>query len=135
MDFCRVVPELCHQIAAANGGLISLTKHVIGNTPVSADTALALSLVLNELLTNSIKHRAAQQPVAVTVSCGREGGDLILKVVDNGPGFPPEPDAAQSHGFGFRMIRGMIKQANGELRLCSPGGSGAAIEVRVPLAA
>jgi two-component sensor histidine kinase/integral membrane sensor domain MASE1 len=134
VDFCHVVPELCHEIGAANGGLVSLTTHITGNALISADSALALSLVLNELVTNSVKHAAAQQPVAITVSCRREEDHLILKVVDDGPGLPPGFDADQAQGFGFRMIRRLIKQANGELRLCSSGGGGVAIQIRVPLA-
>jgi two-component sensor histidine kinase/integral membrane sensor domain MASE1 len=133
VDFCRIVPELCREVSAANGELVSLTTDVSGPTPVSADNALALSVVLNELITNSIKH-ARQKPVAVKVSCGPEGDWMVLRVVDDGPGLPQGFDPDKGQGFGFRMIGGMIKQAKGELQLRPSRSGGTTIELRIPLA-
>ena len=133
VDFCRIVPELCREVSAANGELVSLTADVSGEAPVSADNALALSVVLNELITNSIKHAAGQR-VLVRVSCGSDGDRMMLRVVDDGPGLPQGFDPDKGQGFGFKMIGGMIKQAKGELQLYPSPGGGATIEIRIPLA-
>jgi two-component sensor histidine kinase len=134
VDFCHIVPELCREVSAANGELVSLTTDVRGQTPVSADNALALSVVLNELITNSIKHGAGQKPVAVKVSCVPDGDWMVLRVVDDGPGLPQGFDPDKGQGFGFRMVGGMIRQAKGELQLYRSSGGGTTVEIRMPLA-
>jgi two-component sensor histidine kinase len=60
-------------------------------------------------------------------------GELVLHIIDNGPGLPPDFDADQTGGFGMRMIRSVLVQAEGRLTYLT-GRDGAECEVVVPLA-
>ena len=64
-DFAHIVPMLCQNIQEASGGLVAISTRVAGPAPVPADTAVALSLALNELVTNCAKHAAPSRTATV----------------------------------------------------------------------
>jgi two-component sensor histidine kinase len=74
---------------------------------VMIDTAITCGLVLNELLTNSLKHAFPRgRQGAISVSLRREGpGQLRLTVSDDGVGPPPGFDAERDGHLGLRLIR------------------------------
>ena len=47
--------------------------------------------VVTNILTNAAVHATA--PVPITVTAQHEGGEIVLRVVDGGPGLPPEQAA------------------------------------------
>jgi two-component sensor histidine kinase/integral membrane sensor domain MASE1 len=133
-DFSQVVPLLCHNIQGASGGLVTISTRVEGPTPLPADTAVALSLAVNELVTNCAKHAASGRTATVDVICRREGDQMRLSVADDGPGYPAGFDAESSGGFGMRMMHTLIRQAGGTLRFVTTP-LGAAAEIQVPISA
>ena len=133
VDFCQVVPPLCRNIDGATGDLVSLSVRTSGKAIVSADAAVALSLAINELVTNSIKHAGGKGPATVAVSCRRSGDNVLVSVSDDGPGFPTDFDLEQPKGFGIRMAQDLVKRAGGRLRIAQSDG-GAVAEISVPAA-
>jgi two-component sensor histidine kinase len=133
VDFHHVVPTLCRNVQVANGEAVSISTETDADAPVSADTAVALSLALNELMTNSIKHATGDQDVAIAVSCRRDGENVLIRIADNGAGFPPGFDLDQAQGFGMRMARAMVNQTGGQIRLAG-SRNGAVVEVLAPVA-
>jgi two-component sensor histidine kinase len=130
VDFSKIVPTLCRSIADAYGELVSLSTETSGETPMKSDTAVSISLAVNELITNSIKH--ASKPVTVSVACRPVDDQILISITDDGPGFPPGFDIRQAGGFGMRMVQGLITQVNGDWRLL-PQELGSTVEIRVPL--
>jgi two-component sensor histidine kinase len=133
VDFGKILSELCRNIADAHGRLVAMTSTVTGECVVTADTAVALSLALNELITNSIKHAAAGREAAVVVSCRQDGGNLLIEISDDGPGFPPGFDVSRVQGFGMRMALNLVEQAGGRI-LIPRSDQGALVQVTTPLA-
>ncbi|HUE45754.1 MAG TPA: MASE1 domain-containing protein [Aestuariivirgaceae bacterium] len=134
VDLCQVVPALCRSIDGATGDLVTLAVRTSGEAMVSADAAVALSLALNELVTNSIKHAGGDRPATVAVGCRRSGANVLVSVSDDGPGFPPDFDVGQPKGFGIRMAQDLVERAGGRLRIARADG-GAIAEISVPVAA
>ncbi len=134
VDFCHVVPPLCRSIDGATGELVSLSVRTSGEAIVSADAAVALSLALNELVTNSIKHAGGDRPATIAVGCRRSGANVLVSVSDDGPGFPPDFDVERPKGFGIRMAQDLVERAGGRLRIARTDG-GAVAEISVPAAA
>ena len=130
VDFSEVLKALCNNIAKAGGGRVSIRTEVSGEAVVSADIAVALSLALNEVITNAIKHIPASP--TVTVSCQGIGDRVSVRITDNGPGLPPNFDLARAKGFGMRMIRGLVAQIHGDVQFSS-GDSGTVVEISAPL--
>jgi two-component system sensor histidine kinase UhpB len=84
--------------------------------------------ILQEALTNAIRHSAARQ---ITV-CVRTGPDeLIVRVVDDGAGLPPGWE--QSGHYGVRGMRERAVASGGTLALSSEPGNGTQVEARLPL--
>jgi two-component sensor histidine kinase/integral membrane sensor domain MASE1 len=133
VDFSHVAGTLCRNIQVANGESVAISTETDSDALVSADTAVALALALNELITNSIKHATGDQNVAIAVNCQRDGERVHIRIADNGPGFPPDFELDQAEGFGMRMARTMVKQAGGQIRLAG-SQSGAIVEIFAPVA-
>ncbi len=101
--------------------------------PVTIDlgTAVPLSLIANELITNAIKHARVVQDGErkLTVDLRTDGANFELCVADNGPGFPPELDVARASTLGLQLVRALVHQIRGEMNVSS-SSAGASIAVR-----
>jgi two-component sensor histidine kinase len=88
-------------------------------TLVPNDIAFPVALIANELLTNAAKHAGRDGGAAVVVSLRRTGGEALLAVQDNGPGFVPPQSTHASSGLG--LVRGLCRQIGGRLGIDSTG--------------
>ena len=115
-----------------------------GNTPTNADPS-ALDRVLRNLLDNAIRHSPPGGTVRVEV--GGTDGQAVVRVHDDGPGFPPaireqafEPfvraDTSRGRdrgraGLGLAIARELLEAQHGTIGLCAPSD---AVELTLPLA-
>ncbi|HZH28507.1 MAG TPA: GAF domain-containing protein [Azospirillaceae bacterium] len=100
------------------------------------DRAVPLGLILNELLTNSLKYAVKERPdgrIRVALRRDAERGDACLEVSDNGPGIV-EGVPKQRGGAGLGIIRGLARQISGDLEIRS-SPQGTTVLVRFPLVA
>ncbi len=79
---------------------------------IPAVTGVPLGLITNELLTNAVKHGTGR--ITVSVGPDPEKG-YALCVSNDGASFPE--DVASRKGLGMRIIRSLVKQIGGELRI------------------
>jgi two-component sensor histidine kinase len=81
---------------------------------LSNDVAMPLALILNELLTNAVKHGIKDHArEGVRVSLTSEGGRLALCVEDDGEGFDLEEVRKTSSGL--QLVLGLARQLHGTL--------------------
>jgi two-component sensor histidine kinase/HAMP domain-containing protein len=97
---------------------------------VDSDQAHYLTMVLNELTTNTIKYGLKEQG-AITISIGKNpAGAIEIRYRDNGPGFPEailRKDFTTS-GIGFPLLVGLITRSmGGEIVLENDNGAVARI--------
>ena len=87
---------------------------------LSIDTLIPCGLILNELMTNSLKYafidgREGQISIKGLVSSGKE---IQLVYSDNGIGFPAGFDFAKVETLGLRLINGLItSQLRGNIEI------------------
>lgn len=75
---------------------------------VPAETAAPLALIVNELVTNALKHAFPDRPGRLTVRIGRVGERDGIEVSDDGPGMPRiAPEGAT---FGTTIVRMLARQ-------------------------
>ena len=86
----------------------------------------ALAMTVREAATNIQRHARAQRAEA---SFGMEGGDAVLRIVDDGRGGSIVP------GNGLCGMRERLEGVHGSLRIDAGNGRGTRVEARVPLAA
>lgn len=88
---------------------------------LSNDVAMPLALMLNELVTNAVKHaRKDEERVFVRVALTHRDGEWTLCVCDNGPGF--ELAAPKRGASGLGLVAGLAAQLSGSLTVTGENG-------------
>ncbi len=92
---------------------------------LSIDTAIPCGLILNELISNSLRHafldgRAGKIHVELQEN---EGGQLELTVSDNGTGLSEELDFRNTTSLGLQLVNSLVRQLDGAIALDRQGGT------------
>ena len=98
---------------------------------VSSELAIGLYRVVQEGLTNVVKHAQAKR---CTVSLAAGPGELLLTVEDDGKG-ASDLDLGKAGRFGIRGMRERIESLGGSVAFARVATGGLSVQVRVPLAA
>jgi two-component sensor histidine kinase len=88
------------------------------------ELAIPCGLIINELVSNSLKHAFSKNrkgTIAVTMRLGKgktneEPVSIILSVSDNGKGLPPSIDSLHSDSLGLKIVNSLVRQLNGSLK-------------------
>jgi two-component sensor histidine kinase len=74
-------------------------------------TALPCGLILNEVIANALKHgRSADGRCRIDVSVHTQGDDMLVSVVDDGPGLSAPWGAVASRSLGKRIVNALARQ-------------------------
>lgn len=88
----------------------------IAPVTMSADRAVSLGLLANELVTNALKYAYPNGAGSIRISLRSSGAArLRFEVSDNGMGLPQSVAAAGSKSFGMRLIENLGRQLGGEI--------------------
>ncbi|PNR90776.1 hypothetical protein HWHPT5561_04115 [Petrotoga sp. HWH.PT.55.6.1] len=100
---------------------------------VSYSKASAIALVVNELVTNSLKYAfVGKENGEITIISKFENESIKLVVSDNGVGFPQNFDIQKTQGLGLSIVYSIItKQLNGEIEVENSNGAKVRIEIPV----
>jgi two-component sensor histidine kinase len=72
--------------------------------------------MLNELISNSLKHAFAdEREKQITVSSKKEEKKNILIVADNGVGFPEDIDFTKAQSMGLQLVMAFVQQLHGTI--------------------
>jgi len=132
IELSDFVGELCKKMnETAPGHIITCTADAL---VLSADHAVPLGLLINELVTNATKYAYPNKPGVIAVSARKRGQNLELEVSDHGIGLPEGflIDAPRK-SLGFRLITGFVRQLGGRLVVEKNEPSGARFTVEMPM--
>ncbi len=92
---------------------------------LNIDTAIPCGLILNELLSNSLKHGFPNDtPGEVLIQLDANADQSFsLTVQDNGVGFPQTVNFKTSKSIGLQLISGLTKQLHGTIEMSSDRGT------------
>lgn len=98
-------------------------KMDVDDIMLDINTAIPLGLILNELLSNSMKHAfPSGKSGEIMVKFHKYDEKYILEVSDNGIGFPEDLEIDKTDSLGLRLVNNLTQQIGGELYLQrSPG--------------
>jgi two-component sensor histidine kinase len=125
VDVAEYVKSLCGDLRQSMpaGNLLDL-QWTCPSCVLRIEESIYVGLVLNELITNSIKH-GHQEPaplsIKVAVRIEHEGPvterirRLTLDVADNGPGFAQRSPKVAPRTFGLSLIETIVEQYDGAL--------------------
>jgi two-component sensor histidine kinase len=79
----------------------------IGNIELKFDDAISLSIIINEIVNNSIKHHPDSKNINIFVSLEEKKNKILLKIKDNGEGFNIK---SSKEGLGLKLINDFSKK-------------------------
>ena len=91
---------------------------------IDIDQAIPCALIVNELMTNSLKHAFPEGRrgfVRIRLT-SEEDGPVKLEVSDDGIGLPMDFDARRGTSLGLQLVSDLARQVSGEL-VAGPGSS------------
>jgi two-component sensor histidine kinase len=96
--------------------------------PVRQSTSL--TVLVNELVSNAVKHGRGAIRLALTTRDGR----ALLEVTDEGPGFPAGFDPVTAANTGLELIQTLARlDLQGDTRFENIQGGGARVVVEFPI--
>jgi two-component sensor histidine kinase len=111
------IESLCAQLDRAYGfsriGIVADSD----DAALDLDRAISCGLIVNELVSNALKHAfPAGRSGEVTVSFRRQrDGTCNLAVADNGIGLPGYIDVGDTTSLGLQLVRDLVEQLDGVL--------------------
>jgi two-component sensor histidine kinase/putative methionine-R-sulfoxide reductase with GAF domain len=132
VDLADFMTELCKKLKGNTDGH---TLHCHADPMLlSADNAIPLGLLINELVTNAIKYAYPGGRGTIEVAAREIEGHLQIEVSDQGIGLPDgfaidQPRAS----LGFKVIAGMARQLQGHLKIASNHSKGAHFLLDLPI--
>jgi two-component sensor histidine kinase len=118
-DYLQVACEAL--ISSISSGQMSFTCEFERGRTAPAETAIAVGLVMTEMVTNAVKyaHPAGVSGQIHVTWVTRLGDKDMLCVRDDGVGLSDGFDPAVDGGIGFRLMRVLCKQLGAELAFFS----------------
>lgn len=103
-----------------------------GDLSLEIDQAIPCGLIINELVSNSLKHAFPDERGGeITVRChAKEDGLITLTVSDNGVGLSPDLDVGTTDTLGLQLMTMLVKQLQGHIELERDKGTAFTIQFR-----
>ena len=97
------------------------------------DMAIPCGLIVNELLTNSLKYAfETEDEGIIRVKLKSKNGFVHLIITDNGKGFPKDIDFRDTASLGMQLVVSLVDQIDGEVILNTEKGSEYEITFKAP---
>ncbi len=150
VDFSDYIQNLANYLFGAysvGSGNITL-KLDVDDVFLGMDTAVPVGIIINELVSNSLKHAFPEGENGEIVIClkkkaeekdccqgtdrsgpetgsrpGASGKYFSLTVRDNGKGFPEEIDFMETDSLGLQLVVSLVDQVEGSIELNTDGGT------------
>ena len=100
-------------------------RTAVDNVKLSLDTAIPCGLIINELVSNSLKYafREGQEGI-ISIVLQRHGGNNVRLVVsDNGVGLPDSVNWMNSQSLGLQLVVMLVRQLEGAVELDTQNGT------------
>lgn len=116
-DYIRKLARDLFRTYVADPSRIKLEMDV-EDVMIDINIAIPLGLMVNELISNSMKHAFPEgHSGEIGVKFKEHADQCVLEVSDTGVGFPPDFDFEKSDSLGLQLINSLTQQISGELKL------------------
>ncbi|HEY7548311.1 MAG TPA: sensor histidine kinase [Hyphomicrobiaceae bacterium] len=120
LDSAAYVRELCDDLGEMTHGRPIVIECQAGSRPLGMQQAVLLGLILNELVTNAVKHAfPANRAGRIRVRLEVLGTQLRLSVEDDGVGFDRSARNGADMGQGQALLLGLAHELGGGLEVQS----------------
>lgn len=136
IDAAQLIYDVCEGTAdAGNTHAVRVHTSVDGVGTTTLDLGVAMGLIVNELLSNSVKHAMHEgHELTVNVDVSAEHHettvDYYLNVSDNGPGLPDDFDLETSESLGIQIVQAISARHEGAVYLVDPSRAHIRVHLR-----
>lgn len=136
INFSEYITTLTNNILHSYTASIQKVRLVMDLQKVilNLDTSIPAGLIINELVTNSIKHAFNDEKEGIIfINLYTKDNILFLEVSDNGKGFPKEVDFKNTNSLGLQLVNTLVEQLNGSIELKQNKEKGTGFFINFPM--
>lgn len=105
-----------------------------GNPVLNIDAGIPCGLILNELITNSLKYAFGGVPKGeIRIVFQETDGNFVLDYSDNGPGVSDTSSMMTSDSLGMEILETLAEQLDGTMEMTSEPGHGVRYVISFPV--
>ena len=122
-EYIRFLAESLFQSYGARSRKIGLNTD-IKEIHVDINTAIPFGLIMNELISNSLKYafpEGMEGKLEITITTTNELINVVCR--DNGVGIPADLDWRNTQSLGLRLVNSLVEQLNGTIDLDMSAGT------------
>jgi len=91
---------------------------------LNIEQAIPVALIINEAVTNSMKHAFPnKRPGMVTINMHKNGDQVTLLLADNGIGIGDRPTATDTNSLGLELMKGLAREIHGRIEFACDSGT------------
>ena len=130
-DYIRRLTENLYLTFNVSPDMVKLNLEV-DKISLDIDTAVPCGLIINELVSNALKHAfKGRDSGELRISFRKLGEDMIRLVVsDNGIGLPADFDYDSSDSLGIQLMKALTSQLEGTMTVSQGSGSSFVLEFK-----
>ena len=118
----QLVQDLYHTYKVSDDDIALYVE--IAVPPLPLGIAIPCGLLLNELISNCLKHGFKDSSQGwIRVTLRGDGPNNVLTVADDGVGFPQDLDFRNTTSFGMQLINTLVEQLKGKIELVNNRGT------------
>lgn len=119
INFKEYITKLVTDIFYSYGITTSAIELVfdIDDINLNIDTAIPLGLIINELVTNSVKYAFPQGEGTIKIKLKSLPDEMQLTIADNGIGVPEDFDIENIETLGLQLVNSLTDQIDGDMEL------------------
>jgi PAS domain S-box-containing protein len=125
IDFADYVRSMMSDLFSYHGIPLDRIQLDIADVGLGVDTAIPCGLIINELVSNSLKHafpKGRKGKILVRLQPD-DGGGFVLTVSDDGVGLPKGLDMAATESLGLQLVGALVRQMGGSMEVARSGGT------------
>ena len=136
VDLGLYLTEIATSVLRAHAGEGIRLDLKVDTYPVSVNVAMPTGLVVNELLTNALKHAFAGRPGGtITVHSLSDGAGCRITIADDGVGLPVDETWPKRGKLSALIVQSLRANANAKLDVSSEPGKGMQVTIEFTRAA
>ena len=132
IDICEYISYLAKYLFQFYGTDMKAIKLVLEGSciKVGINTAVPLGLVINELVSNSLKHAFPKgRPGKVIICMHRDENGIVISIKDDGVGMPEHIETGKTDSLGLMLIQSLANQLGATISLDRQCGTAYTIHI------
>ena len=125
----RMLEDICSYVGALSPS-VTIRCQTGEDLEIDAERAIPLGLIVNELLTNAVRHAYPNGVDGEVVACGdRDGDDLRIVVADKGVGITSDPSTSRT--LGGTIVLSLARQIGARCETVTGPGARTTVTLRL----